>query len=164
MSLQNISRFGVLVCAAVLAGAYYLEYQYMLATCPLCILQRIMFFALGLTFIIGSVVKLSGWSRYVYTGLIVLLAATGLGIAARQLWLQYFAPPQKISCAASLQHLLNIHPVFDALKISLMGSSECATIDFTIFGLSIAAWSFAMFAAIVLGFSYVIWLQKNRRI
>lgn len=164
MSLQNISLLGLLVCVGVLAGAYYLEYEYMLAACPLCILQRIIFFGLGITFIIGSIFKISGRLRYVYTSSIVLLASTGLAIASRQLWLQYIAPPQKVSCSASLQHLLDIHPVFDALKISLMGTSDCATIDFTILGLSIAAWSFAIFAATVMGFVYVLWLQKNRRI
>jgi disulfide bond formation protein DsbB len=164
MSLQKISIIGFLICAAVLCAAYYLEYQYMLAACPLCILQRIVFMALGLVFLIGIIIKFKDFMVYLYGGSIILLSLCGAALAGRQIWLQYFAPPQKISCSASLSHLLEIYPFLSALKIALAGSGECAIIDFKIFGLSIAAWSLVIFSAIALTMLYTICWQKKRRI
>jgi disulfide bond formation protein DsbB len=100
---------------------------------------------LGAVFLIGVIFKLSGIFGYIYLFLVNLITLAGSGVAARQFWLQYIAPPQKITCAASLEHLMEIYPFFDALKIVLIGSGDCSVIDFRILGMSIAAWSLLAF-------------------
>lgn len=164
MTLRNISIIGFSICALVLCTAYYLEYQYMLATCQLCVLQRIVFMALGVTFLFGIFIKFSGLMRYVYSSILFVFAMFGALIAGRQLWLQYFAPPTQVSCQASIERLFDLYPILEAFKIILKGSGECASIDFTILGLSIAAWSFLLFGLFAIGSVYLMWLQKNRRI
>jgi disulfide bond formation protein DsbB len=145
--LRTLAWIGFSICLAAIGGAKYIEYQYMLGGCPLCILQRIIFYVLGFLFLIGAIFKFKRGTflTYVYGTSISLIALIGAMLAERQLWLQYFAPPQAISCSASLERLLAIHPWFDALRIAIAGSSECATIDFTILGLSLAGWGFGLF-------------------
>jgi len=162
MSITKISAVGLVACLAVLATAYYLEQQYMLASCPLCILQRVIFMAMAAVY--GCAGKLTGILRYIYSSSLIILSVLGMAIAGRQLWLQYFAPPQKLSCSASIQRLMELYPILDVLKIILTGSGECAAIDFTILGLSIAAWSFGLFSVIGAAMIYVFYLQKKRRI
>lgn len=162
LSLRKLSLLGLIICAGILASAMYLEYEYMLATCPLCILQRVFYAALGVVFFIGSIIKFSGAWRYLYSSIIVLLSGMGTAIAIRQFWLQYFAPPQKVSCAASLEHLMEIYPILDALKIALQGSGECAKIDFTILTISIAGWSLIVFGIMFILSLYIMYLQKKR--
>jgi len=164
MTIQKISALGLLTCLLVLGAAYYLEQQYMLAACPLCVLQRVIFMAMACVFLCGALIKIKGRVVYFYSGILIFLSALGIGIAGRQLWLQYFAPPQKMSCAASVERLIELYPLLDALKLILKGSAECATVDFTILGLSIAAWSFGLFALIGAIMIYVLFLQKKRRI
>ncbi len=164
ISLKKLSILGLLICMAVLAAAFYLEYQFMLATCPLCILQRMAFAALSVVFLLGIIFPLRGLLVYIYSSLIILFAFGGAALAARQIWLQYFAPPQDVTCAASLSHLINIYPFLEAIKIALAGSGECATIDYTVLGLSLAAWSFILFSGMALAAGGVIWLQKKRQI
>jgi disulfide bond formation protein DsbB len=137
----------------------------MLAACPLCMLQRYMYAALALVFLGGSIFALPRAISFIYSSLILLFSITGASLAVRQVWLQYFAPPQKISCAASLERLIDMYPFLDALKMALNGSAECALIDFKIIGLSIAVWSLVMFSTICLTMLYVVFSrQKKRRI
>lgn len=164
MSNRITALFGLVACICVLSTAYYLEQQYMLASCPLCILQRVIFMAMAVVFAYGCIGKLAGGMRYVYSSSLIIFSTLGMAIAGRQLWLQYFAPPQKLSCSASIQRLMELYPIFDVLKIILTGSGECAAIDFTILGLSIAAWSFGLFTLISAAMIYVLYLQKKRRI
>src|SRR6185312_16349397 len=47
-----------------------------------------------------------GGGRWVYVGLLVLVALVGIGIAARHLWIQSLPPGQVPSCGAPLGYLL----------------------------------------------------------
>lgn len=164
MTLRNFSTLGLLICISAIAGAHYLEYEYMLAPCPMCMLQRCIFWMLGGVFLIGVVFKLKGKIGYLYSGIVILLSSAGLAIAMRQVWLQYFAPPQQSSCSASLERLIELYPILHALKLALSGSSECANIDFTFLNISVAGWSMILFASFIIVGLYIIFLQKKRRI
>jgi disulfide bond formation protein DsbB len=155
--LRTLSLFGLIICAVVLISAIYLEYAYMLASCPLCILQRMVYVAIGAVFLIGTIFRISGIAGYFYIGLNILLASIGTAIATRQFWLQYFAPPQKVSCAADLQHLMSMYPILEALKIALQGSGECAKVDFTILTISFAGWSLFLFGTLVILWFYMLY-------
>lgn len=162
ITLRQISILCFLICAAVLVGAVYIEENFLVAPCPLCMLQRFVYGAMACVFLIGSIFTFKSISRYVYSITILIFASLGFSIASYQFWLQYFAPPQKISCSASLTRLIELHPFLDALKMAFAGSPECARIDFTIFTISIAGWSVILFGIFVILTLYVIRLQKNR--
>lgn len=163
-SLQGLSLLGLIICVLALTAALLIEQQYLLSPCPLCTLQRLVFIVLAATFSVGTIFKLKSFWRYVYSLVILILSATGFGIAAYQFWLQYFAPPQQMSCSASLRRLIEVHPMLDALKMAFHGSSECATIDFTILTISVAGWSLILFGAFIILTLYALYLQKKRRI
>jgi disulfide bond formation protein DsbB len=163
INLRALSVLGCVICIAVLAAAIHIENEYMLAPCPLCMLQRIVFGMLGAVFLLGALLpKIANMIHKIYCALIILVAGTGLGIATRQFWLQYFAPPQKLSCSAGLGHLIEMYPIFDALKIALTGSADCATVDFTILTISFAGWSVILFGLFVIIGIYIMFSQIGR--
>lgn len=162
ITLRKLSFVGFFVCSAALIGAVILEQQYMISPCPMCMLQRIVFACLGFTFLVGTVIHFQSILRYVYSIVILLFSSIGFAIAAKQFWLQYFAPPQRISCSAGLERLIETYPILDALKIALTGSAECSIIDFTIFTISIAGWSVIIFGTFIVLTTYVLYLQKKR--
>ena len=164
LTLQKISVAGLLICTAILLGAAYIEMYYYLPPCPLCTLQRIFFGMLALIFLLGSMINWHKAYRYLYTLLILLFASTGFLIALRQFWLQYFAPPQQISCGASLSRLMEIYPFFTAIKAALAGGTICSKVDFTILTMSLAGWSVILFGIFVIGTIYILYLQKKRRL
>lgn len=162
LTLRKLSILGFSICASVLIGAVIIERFYAVAPCPMCMLQRIVFACLGIIFLIGSLVTFKSILRYFYSISILFFAAIGFAIAIKQFWLQYFAPPQHVSCSASLERLIELYPILDALKIALHGSPECAKIDFTVFTISIAGWSVIIFGLFLILTLYTIYMQKKR--
>lgn len=76
-----------LVCAALLAGALYLQYGLGEDPCPLCIIQRYAFVLIGLLAFVGS--GLSTWRPIaLLEALTALVALAGAGVAVRHLTIQ----------------------------------------------------------------------------
>jgi disulfide bond formation protein DsbB len=144
---------GFLICASVLAAAYYLQYVHDLEPCPLCIFQRIAFAALGIFFLLAALQNPRGGGRYVYALLIALAAGIGAFVAGRHVRLQSLPPDQVPACGPGLNYLLDTFPLAEALTLVLRGSGECAEVD-TVLGLSIPLW--ALLAFIGLGLAGVL--------
>ncbi len=134
---------GALACALLLGFGYYLQYARGLEPCPLCLVQRGFFYAVGVVLIIAAVHNPARTGVVVYATLAFLFAAGGTATASRQVWLQH------------LFFMLENFPLGQALKKLVAGSGECAAVDWTFLGLSIAEWSLAWF--VVLG-CYALWL------
>lgn len=161
LTLRKISFAGLVVCIGCLLGAVFIENQYMVSPCPLCMLQRIVFGMLAVFFLLGTIFKFRSPLNYIYSFIIFLLSSLGLAIAWRQFWLQYYAPKMRVSCSASLERLIDAYPFLDALKIALRGSSECATVDFTIIGISLAGWAVILFGVFAILALYIMYAIKR---
>lgn len=140
----------VLICAALLGFGYYLEFVEGLEPCPLCILQRLAFLVLLIVAAIAAIHNPGRVGRWIYAGFAAIAALTGAAIAGRQIWLQHLPPDQVPQCGPGLDYMLDVFPLLDALKMILTGSGECAEIDWTFLGLSIAQWSLAWFILLLL--------------
>jgi disulfide bond formation protein DsbB len=91
---------------------------------------------------------------------VFLLAAGGAAIASRQVWLQHLPADQVPACGPDLFFMLENFPLAQTLKRLVSGTGECAKVDWTFLGLSIAEWSLACF--VVLGL-YAAWLALRPR-
>jgi protein dithiol:quinone oxidoreductase len=149
LSFRILSALGCALCATLLAGGYYIEHVLEVDPCPLCIFQRLTFAIIGVLFLIATITKLKKLASYLLSSILTLFSVIGLGLAGRQMWLQHLPADQVPSCSAGLEKLLQMHPTLDVLKMVLKGSGDCAVIDFTIFGLSLANWSFFCFILIL---------------
>lgn len=146
-----------LICATLLGYGYYLEHFAGQEPCPLCIFQRVAFFAV---FIISAVAAIHGSGLIgtrIYAGLIVVASGIGGVIAGRQVWLQSLPPDQVPECGPGLEYMLEVFPLMDALRMILSGSGECAEVHWTFLGLSIAGWSLIWFFLITLTAIYLFW-------
>lgn len=141
---------GFAACAGLLGFALYLQYFVNLEPCPLCMLQRVAFIALGLVFLIGALHAPGRTGVRVYAGIAILTAATGIGLAARHTWLQY-NPPQFASCAGDLTSQLERLPLGRVIANAIRATGDCARVDWSLMGLSIAEWSLIWFAILALG-------------
>ena len=139
---------GFLICAGLLGFALYAQFVLMMDPCPLCILQRVVFIALGVLFLIGGLQAPRGGGRAVYAALIVLVALVGIAIAGRHLWIQSLPADQVPSCGAPLGYLLETRAgnggLIGVLVKVLSGSGECAKVE-PILGLPMPAWSLLWF-------------------
>lgn len=127
----------LLITVLLIATSFYLQYGLKLAPCPLCIMQRLCVILLALIFAIGI------WCcrcRLVLSLFAQLISLGGLYFAGRQVWLQYFQSADG-QCGPSFEVLVKYMPTSEVIKALFLGSGDCAHLDWTLFGFSLAVWS-----------------------
>jgi disulfide bond formation protein DsbB len=144
---RTLAFAGFLVCAGLIGFALYLEHFRGLDPCPLCMIQRVCFIALGFVFLIAALAGPRGFFVKVYGILATLIGLCGIGFAARHVWLQWH-PPELESCTADLFTQLQRLPFGSVIQRALYATGDCAKVDWTLLGLSIAQWSFLWFVAL----------------
>lgn len=152
----------LLIAVSLLGFGYYLQFVEGLEPCPLCIFQRVAFIALILIALIGALHGPQKLWKYVYSGLMLVASVTGASIAGRQVWLQHLPADKVPECGPGLDFMLEVFPLGETIKMVFTGSGECATVDWTFLGLSIAEWSLAWF--IVFAVASVLHLAGKLRI
>ena len=148
-----------LIIAGLLGYGYYLQYVQGLEPCPLCMVQRLFFYLLIATFVIAALHAPRRVGTWIYTAFAVLFAAGGAATAGRQVWLQHLPADKVPQCGPDLFFMLENMPLSRTLQKLIQGSGECAKVDWTFLGLSIAEWSLMWFIALAV---YVLWLAARR--
>lgn len=153
---------GFLVCAALIGFALYLQYVEGEDPCPLCMLQRLAFVALGALFLVAALHHPRRAGAAVYGALLVLFAAAGAAVAGRHVWLQSLPKAMVPECGPGLDFILSRFPLGKALDMILRGSGECAEKGWTFLGLSIAGWSLVWFVLLgVLALVVTLWRMRT---
>ena len=140
---------GFVLSYALIGAALYIEHGMLMMPCPLCILQRIAFAALGAVFLVGGLHAPRGIAgRRVYGLLALVPSMAGAWLAGRHVWIQSLPPSEVPACTSmGLDYMVEAMGPMKALATALQGSGECAKVD-AIFGMSIPMWSLLWFAAL----------------
>jgi disulfide bond formation protein DsbB len=137
-------------CAGLMAyGIYYLQEELGLEPCPMCILQRYALISIGTVALVAAIHGPRAWGLRIYSGLIVLFAVAGGGVAIRHSYLQHF-PPKTETCGSDLGFLMGNFPLNQALPKIFAGTGSCSKVDWKFVRLTIPEWTlvwFAIFAA-----------------
>jgi len=161
LRVREIMMTIAVVSLGLLGFGLYLQHVVGLEPCPMCIVQRyalslIVFMAALLAVLSHKLIHLVG------TGLVMMMAGFGAFVAARQSWLQWY-PPEVASCGRDFYGMIEMFPLQRAIPMIFKGSGDCAKVDWTFLGGSIANWSFAWFCAIALVAFALLWTQLSRR-
>ncbi len=151
---------GGATCALLLGFGYFLQHVQNLEPCPLCLVQRGFFYAVMAVFVVAAIHRPARIGAAIYGVLAALFAIGGLATASRQVWLQHLPPDKVPQCGPDLFFMLENFPLGQTLKKLVAGSGECAKVDWTFLGFSIAEWSLAWFVALAL---YALWLAWRGR-
>jgi disulfide bond formation protein DsbB len=140
---------GFLVCAGMLAFGYHLQFVVGLEPCPLCIIQRILLFAVGVAFLVAALHHPVGWlGAGLYGGIIASIAVIGVAVAGRHVWLEHLPPEERPACGPALDYLLSAFGPVEGLSRVLRGSGECGVVEWTLLSFSIPEWTLAAFLAL----------------
>ena len=150
----------VLACASLLGFGYFLQYGQGLEPCPLCLVQRGFFYAVLLVCLIAVLHGPGPSGQAAYGIAAALFAAGGAAVAARQVWLQHLPEDKVPQCGPDLYFMLENLPLATTLKKLVTGTGECAKVDWTFLGFSIAEWSLVCFVGLGL---YAAWLAVRRK-
>jgi disulfide bond formation protein DsbB len=137
-------------CAAMVAFAiFYMQEELGLDPCPMCILSRYAFIAVGTVALVAALHGPRGAAPKVYAALITLFSLAGIGVSLRHSYLQHF-PPKMETCGTDLEFLLNALPLSQALPKIFAGTGSCSKVDWKFLGLSIPEWAGLWFLAFAL--------------
>jgi len=147
--LDNPRRVWLLilcVCVGLLSFGMYLQHVVGLEPCPMCIVQRYVMVLMAFVALLGACFPCRKGSLAAGSTL-VLFAASGAYVAARQSWLQWY-PPEFASCGRDFYGMIETFPLQRAIPMIFRGSGDCTKVDWTFLGGSIANWSFVAFVAL----------------
>lgn len=151
-----------LVCLGLMGFGLYLQHVKHLEPCPLCVLQRIAFIAIGVTALAGAIHNPARYGWAVYGSLLTFFSLLGGGVAAWQVRLQHLPPDLVPECGPGLDYMLDAMPLTKVLPMIFKGSGECAEVTWTFFGFSIAQWALAWFVLFALAGAAAVFRRPQR--
>lgn len=154
---QRIYGAVVAVVVALLAAALYFQHVEGLEPCPLCILQRYAFVALGAAALVAALAGGRRW-RAIPGAAALLFALAGAGTAARHVWIQLH--PESLACGPGLATMIENFPLYEVLPKVFRGSGDCGAIDWSFLGLTMPAWALVWF--VLLAFALAAALARRR--
>ena len=160
--MRTLTRavFGLIAVACLALDAYailYMQEELGLEPCPMCVLSRYTFIAIGVVSLAAAIHGPRGAALKAYAIVVAVLGAVGIGISARHSYLQHF-PPKIETCGADLGFMIQNMPFSKAFPKIFAGTGSCTAVDWTFLGLSIPEWAgvwFALMAAAVLWLAFV---------
>jgi disulfide bond formation protein DsbB len=150
VSYRQLSAVLFIVPALLLAFGYYLQFVEGIEPCPLCMTQRLAFYAIAITAIIAFFTPQSLFLQHLWAAVSGIFALIGMGVAGRQIWLQHLPEDQVPACGPGFEFIINSFPLSEAIQIMFRGNGNCAEVHWTLLSLSIAEWSFLAFSGLLL--------------
>lgn len=145
-----------LSCVALMGYGLYLQHVTGLTPCPMCILQRIAFVFVGALALIAAMYNPQRTGNMIYSALIAIGSLTGLGIAARHVYVQNLPPEQLAQCGPGLDYMIESFGLAQALPLIFKGEGECAASAWKFLGLTIPAWSLVWFAIFAVAAGWIL--------
>jgi len=152
------------VCIALVAYAFFVQFQLGIEPCPLCIFQRLAFIAMALIFLVGAIANPRAGGRKAVVLLVLLGAMVGVGLAAYHLWVQHLGPDPMAGCTPGWNYMVENYSLKYAwsktIEHAFTGHADCAEINWTFLGLAMPFWTLASYALIGAG---AVWAGFRRR-
>ncbi len=139
---------GFLFSSSLIGFALYLQYVKHEDPCPLCMVQRVIFIAMLVLFLIAATHGPKRTGERIYAVLISLFAMLGIAVAGRHIWIQHLPKDQVPACGPGLDYMLETMPMSNVLKSLMHGSGECAEKGWTFLALNIPEWSLLCYLAL----------------
>lgn len=156
-----VNILGLLACLVAMGFALYLQHVVGLEPCPLCIMQRVAVFAAMGVLVIAILHNPRAIGQRVYALFGLFAALAGLGVAGRHVWLQHIPADQVPACGPGLDYMIDVFPMQDVLTMVLRGSGECAVVDWTFLGFSLAELTALVFVGLVVLFLFQLLRQRG---
>lgn len=154
---------GVIAAAAgaMMAVALYMQHVMGLEPCPLCMMQRIWVSVAGVIALLGFLHGPQRTGQRSYASLTLLACLIGGGFSIRQLYLQSLPPDRVPACGPGLEYMLQTFPFKDVLRAMVSGTGDCAKVDWSLFGISIAGYMLLGFLALA-AIALLQWLRAPK--
>ncbi len=142
-----------LACFASVGAALVAQHGYDMRPCPWCILQRVLFVAVGVLASIGAFARSRPLQASV-AGASLLLSLTAIAAALHQ----HFVAAKSSSCGLTLADRVVSELRLDTAMPAIFGvTASCADAAVDLFGIPFEFWSIALSAVLVAASLQVLW-------
>ena len=149
-----------LACTALLATGIYLQEVEYLLPCPLCVIQRMLFWAVGLTALAGFLHNPRVPGQRVYGGLLAVFALGGTGVALHHEWV--IRHPEESTCSISpLELFLNDLITARVWPVMFEANGDCADATWPLLGLTIPDWALISFLVLACAAALILWRTRT---
>ena len=145
------------ICFALIGVALYLQHVHDMLPCPLCVIQRYLFLAIGIASLVAAI---SGKVRE--GSVLALLAALG-GLYAVGKHLYVIANPGFTCGIDPMETFLNKIPTAEYLPWLFRADGLCAGATDALMGLAIPQWSAIWFVVLTVLLAFVLLRKKPQR-
>lgn len=137
-----------LACIAILGFALYLQHVERLYPCPWCIVQRLLFIAVGLISLVAALHRAGPLVATVYAMLGAATAVGGAVAAGYHIYLQADDTRAKACAGSVVERFLDTTDVGSWIPPLLQYDGPCTLAPWSFLGLSIPEWSLVCFIAL----------------
>ena len=131
-------------CISLISYALYLQLVKNLLPCPLCVVQRIAYWLVGITALVALLHHPGVAGQRIYGGLTAVFALSGAVVALRHAWLA--RNPQAFECGISPEEaFLNALPIAQWWPGMFEANGDCADITWKFLSLTLPDWSAVFF-------------------
>lgn len=162
MTLPNsLIAAGIAITGIVLVlVASFVEPFASMNPCPMCMMQRAIYLVTAGFAILTLISLRHSVFKMIFSVLGLLSATAGIAVAARQVWLQHLPKDEVPACGPPLEYMIEVFPIMEVLQSMLMGTGDCAEIQWQWLGLSIPGWSILAFTGLAI--AYLMIIVRNR--
>lgn len=164
LTARKLNFVGFIVCSGLIAFALFMQYVMNIQPCPLCIIERIFVALIGLNMIVAVLHNPGEVGDKIYGIMTLAIAIVGMCAAGRHIWLQNQPLTLGQICVPGLNYLFTNLPITEALRTLVVGTADCAKVNWSFLGLSMPMWTFLFYDLFaLLGFIQVIGLTKSKK-
>lgn len=135
-----------------------IQENFNLEPCPLCITQRVIFLASGITFLLFYFKSINKILELLVLGIINL---TGLIFAFRHVLIQRKVINIPAECGIDLEYMFDNFPLREVFELIFRGTGDCSEIDWSFLGLTIPEWS-AIWFLILMAMTFTIYKRNSQ--
>ncbi|MBT5573713.1 MAG: disulfide bond formation protein B [Nitrosomonadales bacterium] len=117
--------------------AIFIQENFELEPCPLCITQRIIFIVGGGAFFIFSFFNPSKIARILHLIVLLLINFMGVVFSVRHILIQSKLISVPAECGLDLNYMFDSFPLAEAFELLFRGAGDCSSIDWTLFGITL---------------------------
>ena len=155
---ENLALWILALCGALVFGALTMEHAFGDVPCPLCLMQRLWFFAAGL-FAFTGLMHDPRWG--IYPLLSIVSAVAGGYFSLRQIYLQTLPADQVPACGAPVDHMIQSGMWSDLVTAMTQGSGDCAEV-LGVLGVPYPYWALLGFVAVIFLAAAQMWAGNRR--
>ncbi len=160
--MRIIFLFIFLSCFSLISYAMYLQLVEELLPCPLCVVQRVAYWLIGITALLAFLHNPNNIGCRLYGGLMTIFALCGAIVALRQSWLLRY--PEALECGISPEEaFLNALHIAKWWPDMFEANGDCSNMDWEFLTLTIPDWSSIAFITFALLASYALFCSNRNR-